>query len=120
MFRTFDFASPDTTSAQRFQTTVPQQALYFMNSPFALDQVRRFAGRPEVVEAGSMEARVERMYGIVFQRRPTPEEVEMARVFVGGVAAGEGSGAGGASERLSRWERYGQALLMANEAVFFD
>src|SRR5690606_6722268 len=32
IFRTFDFASPDTTSPRRFQTTVPQQALFFMNS----------------------------------------------------------------------------------------
>ncbi|HAV65458.1 MAG TPA: cytochrome C, partial [Verrucomicrobiales bacterium] len=28
MFRTFDLASPDTTSPGRFTTTVPQQALF--------------------------------------------------------------------------------------------
>ncbi|MEM9645973.1 MAG: PSD1 and planctomycete cytochrome C domain-containing protein, partial [Planctomycetota bacterium] len=31
LFRTFDFASPDTHSPQRYFTTVPQQALYLLN-----------------------------------------------------------------------------------------
>jgi len=35
-FRTFDFANPDSTSPGRAQTCVPQQALFFMNSKFAL------------------------------------------------------------------------------------
>src|SRR5262249_32795805 len=30
LYRTFDFASPDTTNAQRHSTTVPQQALFMM------------------------------------------------------------------------------------------
>jgi hypothetical protein len=30
----FDFANPDSHSPQRFNTTVPQQALFLMNSPF--------------------------------------------------------------------------------------
>ena len=37
-FRTFDFASPDAHTPRRPLTTVPQQALYMMNSPFALEQ----------------------------------------------------------------------------------
>lgn len=130
MFRTFDFASPDTTSAQRFQTTVPQQALYFMNSPFALDQVRRFLGRAEVAGAGTTEGRVRRMYEIAFQRQPVEDEVALARRFVEGGAGVEEGGAGAdadagggvttASGALTRWERYAQVLLMANEAVFLD
>jgi hypothetical protein len=41
LFRTFDLANPDTTSPQWFATTVPQQALYLMNSPFVLRQAQR-------------------------------------------------------------------------------
>src|SRR5262249_62128660 len=33
IFRTFAFASPDASSPQRYTTTVPQQALFLMNSP---------------------------------------------------------------------------------------
>ena len=47
MFRTFDFASPDASSAQRFFTTVPQQALFLMNSPFVIEQAKALAKRPE-------------------------------------------------------------------------
>ena len=44
LYRTFDFAVPDATSPKRFVTTVPQQALYLMNSPFVQDQARKLAG----------------------------------------------------------------------------
>ncbi|HMF17338.1 MAG TPA: PSD1 and planctomycete cytochrome C domain-containing protein, partial [Gemmataceae bacterium] len=37
LYRTFDFPSPDATSAQRDLTTVPQQALFMMNNPFVLE-----------------------------------------------------------------------------------
>ncbi len=42
-YRTFDFAVPDATSPRRFVTTVPQQALFLMNSPFLHEQARRLA-----------------------------------------------------------------------------
>ena len=41
VYRTFDFAVPDATSPRRFVTTVPQQALFLMNSPFLHEQARR-------------------------------------------------------------------------------
>ena len=37
-FRTFDFANPNTHTPERPQTTAPQQALFLMNSPFAIEQ----------------------------------------------------------------------------------
>ena len=43
VYRTFDFAVPDATSPRRFVTTVPQQALFLMNSPFLHEQARRLA-----------------------------------------------------------------------------
>src|SRR5262249_19748565 len=48
LYRTFDFASPDSSSAQRFQTTIPQQALFMMNSPFVVEQAQALAVRPEL------------------------------------------------------------------------
>src|SRR5213594_1255369 len=55
LFRTFDFASPDTTSPQRFTTTVPQQALFLMNSPFVVQQASATLERPEVRACASDE-----------------------------------------------------------------
>jgi mono/diheme cytochrome c family protein len=82
IFRTFDFASPDTTSPQRFYTTVPQQALFLMNSPFVVEQARAFASRPEVKSSGSDAERVKRLYRAAFQRNPEREEIAMAKTFL--------------------------------------
>ena len=41
LFRTFDFAGPDTTCGRRFTTTIPQQPLYLLNSPFIEAQAKR-------------------------------------------------------------------------------
>ena len=43
----FDFASPDQHAPLRFTTTVPQQALFFLNSPFIAEQCRAIVSRPE-------------------------------------------------------------------------
>jgi hypothetical protein len=45
VFRAFDFASPDQSAERRPQTTVPQQALFGLNSPFVLEQARALAER---------------------------------------------------------------------------
>ena len=82
LFRTFDFANPDTTSPQRFSTTVPQQALYLMNSPFVMNQARLLVTRPELTTAESEAARIQTLYRLLYQREPTAGEAELGRVFV--------------------------------------
>src|SRR4029078_8245357 len=79
-FRTFDLASPDATSAQRFTTTVPQQALFMMNSPFAIQESRKLSARDaKQVEPAQ---RLAALYRTVLQRDPTPAETQMAVKFV--------------------------------------
>src|SRR6185436_19998575 len=82
IFRTFDFASPDATSPQRFSTTVPQQALFMINSPFLIEQTRGFLQRPEVKAATSDEEKITAFYRVAFQRAPTKEELAMGKQFV--------------------------------------
>jgi mono/diheme cytochrome c family protein len=43
LFRAFDVASPDAHAAKRFQTTVPQQALFEFNSPFVMEHAVEIA-----------------------------------------------------------------------------
>jgi hypothetical protein len=83
IFRTFDFASPDSTSPQRFNTTVPQQALFMINSPFLIEQTRTFLQRPEVKGAGSEKEKIKALYQVAFQRGPSKEELAMAEEFIG-------------------------------------
>jgi hypothetical protein len=76
-FRTFDFASPDATSPQRFQTTVPQQALFLMNSPLAVTQARALAVRSEVAAKPAVDARIRQVYLLLFSRLPTADEAAL-------------------------------------------
>src|SRR6185437_15086191 len=81
VYRTFDFASPDTTSPKRFVTTVPQQALFLMNSPFLLKQVRQLAALPEI-SSGPAEDRVRFLYRRVLGRDPAARELALATEFI--------------------------------------
>ena len=71
LMRTFDFASPDAHSAMRHVTTIPQQALFLMNSPFVVQQAERLAARPEIAATTGYDGRANSggMYLVRFQPR---------------------------------------------------
>ncbi len=108
-FRTFDFATPDSHSPQRFTTTVPQQALFLMNSPFVIELAAALVQRPEIASAGETSQRIQQLYVLLFGRGPTDEEADLGEQFV---AAQDNSEA--------NWQRYAQALMLSNEFVFID
>jgi hypothetical protein len=95
VFRTFDFASPDASSPQRFRTTVPQQALFLLNSPFAAEQARFLARRPEVAKKPDDAARVRTLYRLLFHRAPDADEMAVALRFV---KSASGASAGAATD----------------------
>ncbi len=80
MFRTFDFPNPDTTSAQRFATTVPQQSLFLLNSPFALEQARHLAQR--LTPARTDADKIRLLYRTLYQRAPDADEISLAQSFL--------------------------------------
>ena len=82
IFRTFDFASPDTSSAQRFRTTVPQQALFMMNNDFVIEQAQALASAPQVLAAPNDDARVRAIYRQLFERAPNDQELNLARKYL--------------------------------------
>jgi hypothetical protein len=108
LYRTFDFPSPDATSPQRDTTTVAPQALFLMNNPFVIDCARHLVRRPDVVAAKTVTAKVTRLYRLLYGRAPTSEEAALAQEYLGTMPADV------------TWDRYGQALLVANEFVFVD
>ncbi len=113
MFRTFDFANPDASSSGRFSTTVPQQALYLMNSPFAIEQARRLAWRPEFALLESPGMRVQQLYEFTLQRRPTADESKSAIAFLESMQPN--------SDKLpNRWHRgYGRYDEAGNRVTTF-
>ncbi|HSH93981.1 MAG TPA: DUF1553 domain-containing protein, partial [Roseimicrobium sp.] len=82
MFRTFDFANPDSSSPQRFSTTVPQQALFLMNNSFLVEQARHFVTRKDVASITDEDKRIQRMYQVAYQRQASPDEMKLAKQFL--------------------------------------
>ena len=107
LLRTFDFAGPDATCPQRHQTTVPQQALFLMNSPFLLEQARRLATRADILAHAKTEERIDALHQLLYGRRARPDEITLARQFL-------------ASAPKTGLQQYVQALLLANEFAFVD
>ena len=81
-FRVFDFANPDLHIAQRSATTVPQQALFFLNHTFVAARAKALAARPQVAGAATSERRVRALYRAILQRSPSDREVASAHGFV--------------------------------------
>jgi len=82
MLSQFDYSDPDATNSRRGSTIVPQQALFFMNNPLAIEVARTVASRPEVLKGTSEDQRITAMFRALFQRRPTNQEIKMAHDFL--------------------------------------
>ncbi|MEI6712680.1 MAG: PSD1 and planctomycete cytochrome C domain-containing protein [Verrucomicrobiota bacterium] len=82
----FDMATPLEPNTKRTSTIVPQQALFLLNSPFAVSIAQQVARRPEVVHAvveqKDSRAGIIAIFQIVLQRTPSREEFEMAAEFL--------------------------------------
>ena len=78
----FDFANPDNHSPMRYVTTVPQQALFLMNSPFMSQRAMRAASQAPVPGSTTDSQVIQSMYHRVLHRDAKPEEIEIAQRFV--------------------------------------
>lgn len=99
----FDVPEPNVTSEQRTQTTIPQQQLFALNSPFIVAMAKGFAervGRDAVDDEG----RVRLAWRLAYGRSPKADEVAAAMEYL-------------EAERQD-WERLCHALLMSNEFAF--
>jgi hypothetical protein len=111
----FDFASPEQHTPQRFQTTVPQQSLFLLNSPFVADAARAVIARSDVAKATDPAEKVKQLYRVTLCRNPTKAESDLATAFVAEAAKETVTGG-----KLTAWEQLAQVLLMSNEFAFVD
>jgi uncharacterized coiled-coil protein SlyX len=112
-FRTFDLASPDASSPGRFKTTVPQQALYLMNSPFMEAVADGHQLRlPQDLDESAIEQSIVSIYGRFFQRPPSQEELTWGKAFFRDRQTG--------FSLAENHRDYVHALLMSNELIFLD
>ena len=78
----FDFPSPDVPSGRRYETLVPQQALFLMNSPMVIETARKLVDRAAFAELKTDDLRVTSLYLAIFQRWPTTKEVDIGLRYV--------------------------------------
>ena len=78
----FDFPSPDVASGRRYETIVPQQALFLMNSPMVIETARKLATHPAFTALKTDQERVTVLYLAIYQRMPTRQEVELGLKYV--------------------------------------
>ncbi|MBC8356226.1 MAG: PSD1 domain-containing protein [Planctomycetes bacterium] len=104
----FDGADPNSSTATRQSTTVPTQALYFLNAPFFHEQAAALA---ESVEQKSDDAaRCEFIFRRLFQREPTVAEQEVATTFLAKYPG----------ELHEKWSAYARILTASSEFLYID
>lgn len=101
LLRLYDFADPAQHSPGRDLTTTPLQQLFVMNSAFIEEQAAALAGQVAALEDAGDKVRT--LYRDVFSRDPQASELDLGISFL--------------SERPLT--QYAQALLAANEVIFW-
>ena len=91
LLRLFDFPDPNLSGERRTETTLPQQSLFLLNSPFMV-------ARAKALEFSS----VDEAYLKIFARRPSEAERRLGEAWMG------------------RKTLYAQALLASNAFLFVD
>jgi hypothetical protein len=113
VLRLFDFPDANITSERRVETTVPQQQLFVLNSPFVIETAKAFAARVQK-EAASDTERIQRAFQLAYGRPASAEESRLFETFL------QGQDAEPMANRLSRWERVAQILIGSNEFMYVD
>ena len=82
VFNQFDFANPDIETGKRYETIVPQQALFMMNSPLVVEQARSLVNRTDFKNTVGAKERIKLLYDIIYQREPTEVELQLGLEFL--------------------------------------
>ena len=116
----FDGPDTNTTTDQRSSSTVPLQALFWMNSPLVQEQSAAFARRLHSAATDSPE-RLRLAFRLAYSREPTSEESKQYMRFVEkyreelaktGVEANQAE--------LEAWTSVAKTILSSNEFVYVD
>jgi len=116
MLRLFDFPDANITSSKRSETTVPQQQLFVMNSPFMLEQAKALAARVQAEVPNNPVGQIQRAFQLAYSRPATNAELEIGQTYLQGKEDEQSA----RDNKLSRWERYAQILLASNEFMYLD
>jgi hypothetical protein len=104
----FDGADPNATTAARQTTTVPTQALYFINDPFFHAQADALAKK--LASLPNDDTRIIEAWRILFQRNPTTAETQRTKSFLASYPA----------DNAAKWTAQVRVLMASNEFLHID
>ena len=102
--RLFDFPAAVSTSASRPTSTVPQQYLFMMNSPFMNERARTLGDHLNGLNEPTSD-RIKKAYQQLYSRYPDPAETELGKQWLGDKPSAKS------------WHQYAQVLLSAHELI---
>jgi hypothetical protein len=106
MYSTFDFPDPAQVQGDRETTTVAPQALFMMNSDFALECAEDAASNLLAEKNPADDEPVERVYLLILGRPPNAEEIDSALNLIGSLSK---------DGEQYRWSVLVQALFISGE-----
>lgn len=112
LLRLFDFPDANITSSKRTETTVPQQQLFVLNSPFMIKQAKAFSARLHRDASENDSERIQLAFQLAYGRTPSEAEAELGLAYLQGIHDPD--------NQLTRWESYAQVLLGSNELMYVD
>ncbi len=118
LFTQFDFPNPSVPSGRRYETLVPQQALFLMNSALVMETARKLVERPQFQDLTDDSQRVTFLYLEVFNRLPSDKEISFCLDYIKN-NPGENSAAAIASEKMAAANSLAakrRAVIAANAA----
>ena len=109
----FDAPDPVSVAEKRIDSTVAPQALFLLNSSFAVDRAKALAALVRS-KSGDDRSGIEWLYNRLFSRPPTEQEIAM------GLSALKRWSDGAATTTPAAWEQYCQVLMCSNEFIYID
>jgi len=109
--RLFDRADPSLIVAERGQSVVAPQALFFLNDPFVSGVAKNLAARILREAPANTEARIRYLYAVTLGRPPTHAEFDLGAKLLAPAAVPGGP---------DPLERYCLLIFCTNEFLFID
>ncbi len=115
----FDGADTNASTPDRAVTTVPTQALFWMNAPLVHEESQAFARR--LLGESDEKARAELAYRTALTRRPDDAEIAACRSFIDRYRAGlKATDAAADQHELLAWAAFARTLFASNEFLYID
>jgi hypothetical protein len=111
----FDMADPNLIMGKRDVTTVPTQALYFMNNPFVLRQSEQLAKRVLEPEGLDQAGRITMAYRLTLGRVPSESERATVTRFLNDYRKSLEGADKKANAQFAAWTNFCQTLFAAGE-----